>query len=155
MRNLRHRLQKDFWGGILVGLAGVAFTAQSARYRIGTLVHMGPGYYPAVLGVIFSLLGAALAIQAYLRAPTVPTANTRPPQWRAWFLICGSIVLFIVLADRLGLAAAAFGIVFTSAFADHQNTWKSALVLALAMVVVSAVIFWWALQLQLPLFDWG
>jgi len=45
--------------------------------------------------------------------------------------------------------------VFISALGDRDNTWKKALLLSLAIVVVAVVVFWWALQIQLPLFRWG
>ena len=80
---------------------------------------------------------------------------TLRPEWRSWFLICLSIATFIVLARYIGLAIATFAIVFISAMADRTNTWRSASALALAMVVFGIVVFWWALQIQLPLFKWG
>ncbi|MFP3711527.1 tripartite tricarboxylate transporter TctB family protein, partial [Paraburkholderia sp. SIMBA_009] len=48
-----------------------------------------------------------------------------------------------------------FAIVFISALGDRKNTVKQAFVLSLGMSVIAVVVFWWALQLQLPLFRWG
>jgi hypothetical protein len=151
---MRPRLHKDFWAGVAIALVGVGFAAQSARYRIGTLLEMGPGYFPAALGIIFGLVGVAIAVQGFLNSPAELRQRHRP-DWRVWFLIIAAVVAFIVLGAHLGLAAAAFAIVFISALADRQNTWRSAALLAVVMVVVSAVVFRWGLQLQFPLWHWG
>ena len=151
---MRRRLHKDFWAGVVVALVGGGFAAESARYRIGTLVSMGPGYFPAALGIIFALVGVALAVQGFLKSPA-EARERRPIDVRVWVLVIAAVVCFILLGERLGLAAAAFAIVFISALADRENTWASAALLALAMVVVSAVVFWWGLKLQFPLWHWG
>jgi hypothetical protein len=151
---MRRRLHKDFWAGTAVALVGAAFAAQSARYRIGTLLQMGPGYFPAALGIIFALVGAAIAVQGFVKSPA-ESRERHPPDWRVWFLVIAAVVTFIVLGAQLGLAAAAFAIVFISALADRENTWASAALLALVMVVVSAIVFWWGLKLQFPLWLWG
>ena len=44
---------------------------------------------------------------------------------------------------------------FISALGDRDNTLREALLLALAMMAIAVVVFWWALSLQLPLFQWG
>ena len=41
------------------------------------------------------------------------------------------------------------------ALGDRKNTIKQAILLSLAMSAIAVVVFWWALQLQLPLFRWG
>jgi hypothetical protein len=147
---MRRRLHRDFWAGIVVAVAGAGFAAQSSRYRIGTLLSMGPGYFPAALGIIFALVGVALAMQGFLKSPSA-SRERLPTDWRVWFLVVAATVAFIVLGAKLGLAAAAFAIVFISALADRENTWASALLLAVVMLAVSVIVFWWGLRLQFPL----
>jgi drug/metabolite transporter (DMT)-like permease len=154
MRFFGRRLHKDFWGGSLIVLLGILVVLKSLTYDLGTLSRMGPGYFPVALGVILALTGIAIAITGYVASPRADEKRL-PPEWRAWFLICLSVVAFVVFAAYLGLVPATFAIVFISALADRDNTWKSALILSLAMVVVSVVVFWWALQVDLPLFRWG
>ncbi len=50
---------------------------------------------------------------------------------------------------------ATFAIVFISALGDRQNTIKSALDAGARDRRGCVVVFWWALQMQLPLFGWG
>jgi hypothetical protein len=150
-------LHKDVVGGVLIAGFGVAVAAHSlSAFSIGTLSQMGPGFFPLTLGVVLILSGVAIAVKGHLSAPrTTKEATRHPPEWRAWFLICLGIASFVVLAKYAGMVPATFSIVFISAFADRKNNWRQALFLALAMALVSVVVFWWALQIQLPLFKWG
>jgi drug/metabolite transporter (DMT)-like permease len=154
VKEFRRPLHKDVWGGALMLALGVLVMALGSSYSIGTLSRMGPGYFPLALGVILVLTGVAIAIKGYFTEPEVEAKPLRP-EWKAWFLISLSVVAFVVLTKYLGLVPATFGVVFISALADRDNTWKRAAVLALAIVVVSVIVFWWALQIQLPLFRWG
>jgi len=45
--------------------------------------------------------------------------------------------------------------VFIGALGDRENTLTSAAMLAAACSAVCVVVFWWALHLQFPLFQWG
>jgi hypothetical protein len=145
-------LDKDFWSGAGLVLFGLGYAGFGARYTIGSLSRMGPGFFPVSLGIIMALAGVAIAVNGWLAAPPATPVERRRPEWRAWFLISASIVAFVAIAERLGLVPAAFAIVFISAFADRDNRWPQALVLALAITVIAVVVFWWALQIQMPLF---
>lgn len=145
---------KDYAGGALMLLLGIGAIAQGRTYTVGTLSRMGPGFFPVALGVILVLLGLAIIIGARLAQPPAEV-KPLPPEWRGWACIVAGIVAFAVIGKYGGLVPATFSIVFISAMGERKNTWKDALVLALAMVAVCLVVFWWALQLQFPLFAWG
>jgi hypothetical protein len=150
-------LEKDFLGGTLVFATGIGVTIHSISFEIGTLSQMGPGFFPTVLGLILTSCGVAIVAKS-----RSPKSNSRgeiqvepAAEWRAWALIIIGIASFIALAKIAGLIVATFSIVFISALGDRDNSWKSAALLALLMVAVSVIVFWWALQIQLPLFAWG
>lgn len=154
MINVRN-FSKDMIGGILIGLMGGAITTHSTTLRIGSLSQMGPGFFPFSLGIVLMLVGAAIAIKSIAAGVSIG-GERRTFEWKAWLLICISIVSFIVLAKYVGLIAATFSIVFISAFADRENSWRSALGLAVVMVILSVLVFWWALKIPMPLFKfWG
>jgi hypothetical protein len=153
MLGLRRKRHKDYLGGALMGLLGLGVVLKSTSYKMGTLTRMGPGYFPVALGVILILMGLAIAITARFAADGEEKAL--PPEWRGWLCIALSIIAFVVLGKYGGLLPATFAIVFISALGDRDNTLKAALILALAIVTVCVVVFWWALQLQFPLFGWG
>jgi hypothetical protein len=121
------------------------------NYPVGTLQRMGPGYIPLVLGMILIATGLYIAGKAFVTGPGRAVLQARPPQWRAWALISLGIAGFVAAADYLGLVPAAFAVVFIAALGDRGNSWSSAALLALGIVVVAVVVFWWGLQVQLPL----
>lgn len=144
---------KNYFGGGLMFVIGIAALWRSMSYQIGTLNNMGSGFFPAALGAILALTGVAIAVTARLATPR-GEAKRLPPEWRGWACISLGIVAFAVLGQYAGLLPAAFAIVFISALGDRRNTLRSALLLALAISVVCVVVFWWALKLQLPLWQW-
>ncbi|MGS0744037.1 tripartite tricarboxylate transporter TctB family protein [Glaciimonas sp. GG7] len=154
MRNFINKYNKDYYGGGLMIVLGLGAALQGQTYKIGTLSRMGPGFFPVALGILLVLIGAAIAIGA---KNAIPKAEEKylAPEWRGWLCISFSIVAFVILGTYGGLLPATFAIVFISALGDRKNTFKSALKLSLAMVAVCIVVFWWALKLQFPLFQWG
>lgn len=154
MRRFLPTLHKDVWGGLLMLAIGGGVVFQSFHYRIGTLRAMGPGYFPLALGIILMASGVAIAAKGRLANRPLKT-KALAPEWKAWVLISLSIVAFVLLAEYLGLIPASFGVVFIAALGDRGNNWKNAALLALAIVAVAVVVFWWGLKIQLPLFRWG
>lgn len=154
MFNFLNKYNKDYYGGSLMILIGLGAALQGMTYKIGTLSRMGSGFFPVALGIFLVLIGAAIALTARGVSHPTDTKQLRP-EWRGWICITLSIVAFVVLGEYGGLLPATFAIVFISAMGDRQNTIKSALILSSAMVVVCIGVFWWALQIQFPLFQWG
>ncbi|WP_321793484.1 tripartite tricarboxylate transporter TctB family protein [Burkholderia pyrrocinia] len=147
-------LNKDVWGGLLMISIGIWVANHSISYSVGSLTHMGPGYFPLTLGVILVLAGVAIGFKGAIAERRVSKAPARA-EWKAWLLICASLLAFVVFAKYLGLVAATVATVFISALGDRANSWRNAAILALSMAVVGAIIFGWALKVQLPLFKWG
>lgn len=145
---------KDYYGGGLMLLIGLGAVMQGLTYRVGSLSKMGPGFFPVALGVLLALTGAVIAATAH-RGVVIDKDADKPPEWRGWFCITGSIMAFIALGKYGGLIPATFAIVFISALGDRQNTVKKAFFLAVAMVAICVLVFWWALHMQFPLFRWG
>lgn len=145
---------RDYYAGALMILLGLYTVLQGRTYQMGTLSRMGPGYYPVALGVLMVILGVIIALNARASVPE-GEEEALPPEWRGWICILLSIVAFVVFGMYGGLLPATFAIVFISALGDRNNTVKSAFFLAVGMTLVALVIFYWALQVQFPLFQWG
>jgi hypothetical protein len=146
---------REYYAGALMMLIGLGAIVQGSSYRIGSLTEMGSGFFPVALGVILVLLGVWIAGMARRASSTAAQEETAPAEWRGWLCILGSVAAFCVLGKYGGLLPASFAVVFISALGDRQNSWLTALWLAVAMSIVSVVVFWWALQVQFPLFTWG
>lgn len=148
------KYNKDYYGGALMLFIGLGAIFQGRTYPIGTLSRMGPGFFPVALGVILAVIGTAIIATAKSNIPEGEEVLL-PPEWRGWICIIASVIAFIAIGKYGGLLPATFAVVFISALGDRDNTWKDALVLSLGMVIIAVVVFWWALQMQFPLFQWG
>lgn len=144
--------RRDFLGGLLILVLGLATAVQAGSYRIGSLRRMGPGFFPLGLGVILGVTGVLLMLTA--RVPAAPAARLAP-EWRGWLCICAGIAAFVLLGRWGGLIPATFAVVFIAALGDRQNTVRGSAVLGVVMTAVCVVVFWWLLQVPFPLLRWG
>src|SRR5690606_24480389 len=145
--------------GALMVLVGLAAIYAGTNYNIGSLSHMGPGFFPAALGGLLAITGLLIALSARSgqSSESVPGEGHAHglPDLRGGVCIVLGILACVLLGEYGGLLPATFAIVFISALGDRKNTVKQALILSALMSLVAIVVFWWALQLQLPLFRWG
>jgi hypothetical protein len=148
--------KRDYYAGGLMSLIGIGVILEARHYNLGTLFHMGPGFFPIILGVILTLIGLTIAAAA----ATSPAAeedifHLPNPQWRAWFCILGGPVLFIVLGTYGGLVPATFACVFVSAMGDRDSTVLGSFILALGITVFGVLLFVYLLQVSMPMWRWG
>jgi Tripartite tricarboxylate transporter TctB family len=152
MKSLRN-FNKDRVSGALLLLLGAAIVTQGVRYRTGTLIQMGAGFMPVVLGTLLALVG--IAIFATAEARDFGTAESHPTEWRGWLCILGSVAAFVIIGTYGGLVPATFATVFIAAMGDRQNSVSTALLLAAGVTVAGVLIFIVGLKMVFPLFTWG
>src|SRR4249919_65967 len=77
--------KRDFYAGGLIIFFGLVMALKGPGYRLGTLMHMGPGFLPTALGVILICLGIAIA-GASLTAAEGEDERILPehPEWLGW-----------------------------------------------------------------------
>jgi hypothetical protein len=152
------RYRRDFCAGGLMILFGLVAASQGPSYRIGTLMHMGPGFMPTALGIILILLGITIAGTAQLGTSEGggEDDNLLPPhpQWFAWLCILAGPLAFIIFGTIGGMAPATFACVFISALGDRGSNWKSSLILAAFITVFGVALFHYLLQLPMPVLEW-
>jgi hypothetical protein len=149
-----NKYNRDYYAGALMLVIGLGAAWLGNDYHVGTLNHMGPGFFPVALGAMLALCGLAIALGA--KASLAPGEEAdRAPEWRGWGCIVAGIAAFVLLGRYGGLLPATFSLVFIAAMGDRDNTVRDALVLAAALCAVSVVVFWWGLKMQFPLFQWG
>ena len=148
--------KRDFYAGGLMTLLGAAVTLDSTTYSLGTLMHMGPGMFPFILGIVLTFIGI-LILGTALATPLGEDEHILPRQreWRGWACILAGPVLFIVMGEFFGMAPATFSCVFVAALGDRTATLKSSIILATSVTVVGCFIFSYVLQLPFPLFRLG
>jgi hypothetical protein len=151
LENFVHR--RDFYAGGLMILLGIGTVLQAQSYKMGTLTHMGPGFFPVILGVVLTLIGILIAGSAATDHDDTPVLPPHP-EWRGWGCIIAGPLLFILFGHFAGLAPAIFACVFVSALGDRTATLRGSLILATTMTVIGGALFSYVLKVPFPLFRW-
>lgn len=131
---------------------GLLVIVESLGYRLGTARHMGPGYFPVILGTLMVGFGALIALTE-LRAK-----NERyrvKPSYRAFVLIVCAITAFAVMIKPFGLVPTIFATVYISALADPQSKQKTSFYISVFMCVLVIVVFKFALGFQASIIAFG
>jgi hypothetical protein len=136
-------------------LFGLLMALKGPTYQLGTLMHMGPGFLPTVLGVILILLGIAIAGTA-LNAAEGEDEDILPekPEWLAWACILVSPLVFMLFGTYGGMAPGTFACVFVAAMGDREATVKNSAILAAIITVFGVGLFSYILQIPMPVFTW-
>jgi hypothetical protein len=145
MRFVRH--PKDFWAGILFLAFGVAAIWIARNYPIGTASRMGPGYFPRGLGALLIGMGFILSLRALKLSGTPITFGSMRPL----LIVLGSVVLFGLLAPKLGIVVATLALIVASSIAAGEFRWKESVLSAILLAAFTVAAFGYGLKLQLPI----
>lgn len=150
------KFRRDYYAGGLMMLIGVGAVFEASTYKQGTLMHMGPGFFPVALGCVLTLLGMMIAGVAVGSTPE-GNENIIPekPEWVGWACIIGGPVAFMVFGSYGGMIPATFSCVFICALGDRTSTWIGSLVLAACVTTFGVLLFSYLLQVPFPLLRWG
>ena len=136
-------------GGSLLALGLFAGFYAATEYSIGTVQHMGPGMFPAVLGFMLAALGAAIALPAFFRPGSLPRPEIRP-----LIATAGSIVLFAATVRSAGLVPAVVLLTIAAALADNKLGVITVTLLSVILSILAVLIFIVGLEMPLQLFVW-
>ncbi len=154
-------VNRDFWAGVLLITIGAGAVVIAQGYDVGTLKHMGPGFFPVILGCVLVLIGAIQLVGSIFSDGSAPAADdhghggiTDKPEWRGKICIVLGVLAFIILGKYAGFIPATFGCVFISAMGDQKSTWLGSALLAIGITIFGVLLFHYVLQVQFPLFRW-
>lgn len=156
---MKIKSQKDLVSGLLLMIVGGAFAWSATGYKVGNGAHMGPGYFPLILGVLLALLGGAIVVQALV----VATADGEKIGSIAWrpliFVIAANFVFGLMVGGLpfihlppLGLIAGIYALTIISALAGQEFRLGEVLVLATVLAALSYLTF--IVVLSLPFQAW-
>lgn len=136
---------------------GVAFAWGASSYTIGSGAHMGPGYFPLVLGVLLAVLGGVITFKA-LVVETVDGDKIGAFAWKPLvFIILANLVFGAMIGGLpsihlppMGLIVGIYALTFIAAFAGEEFKWKEVAVLATILAIMSYLAFIKLLNLQFP-----
>ena len=141
------RNPKDFYSGLLFIAFGVGAIVIGSNYALGTAARMGPGYFPRMLGILLIVLGGALALRA-LRVQGSPLPGWK---WRPTLIVLGSVVLFGVIVNRVGLVLSTIILILLSSAASTEFRPKEAVISGVLLAGLTVAVFVIGLKLQLPI----
>jgi hypothetical protein len=153
---MRIKSQKDFFAGLMFSIVGASFGIGATTYTVGEGARMGPGYFPLVLGVVLTLLGAFVVFES-LVVETEDGEKIGKWAWRPLVFIIGANLAFGVLLGGLpsvhvpamGMVIAIYALTIISSLAGNEFEWKGVLILATVLSIGSYVAFIWLLKLQI------
>lgn len=154
---MKIKSQKDFLSGLMFMVVGGVFAWGATHYSIGTGARMGPGYFPLMLGVLLTILGAII-LMGSLIVETPDGDKVSKIAWQPLGYILGSNLVFGALLGGLpkfgipsfGLIAAIYALIIIASKAGDEFSWKSVLILATVLSIGSYMAFIFLLKLQMP-----
>jgi putative tricarboxylic transport membrane protein len=142
------RNPKDFWSGAVFIAFGLTAILLVRGHPMGSMMCMGPAYFPLLLGVFLALIGLAILVRSLVQIgePIGRLAYSKVG------LVIGSNLLFALLLRRLGLVASLVVLVVGSAYASRRFSWGASLLLAVGLTAFCVVTFVKGLGLSIQLF---
>ncbi len=147
---LKIRNPEDFWAGLMFIGFGVLVVFTSFNYPTGTVMRMGPGFFPIWLGALLIILGAITSAISF----TVEGAPITPFAWKPMIMLSLSFMFFGWGVDHIGFVPSLFGLIVLCTAAGQVFRLIEVLILSVVLIVGSVGIFIYGIGLEYPLFWW-
>lgn len=136
-------------GGLTLLAIAAGFAWAGKDLAIGRAVRMGPGWAPMALALLLAGLGAVLLARG-LFDRAQPTAH---PPWprRAAIPVLGSMLLFGLTIESLGLLLASGLSMFLAASGAADVKWREAFIVSTAMAIGVSLLFGTGLGLSVKI----
>lgn len=139
------REHRDIIGGCLIMACGVFTALYAQNYSVGDISRMGPGYFPAALGVILTVLGILITVIALFRKGAKITIH-----WRGAFWIILSLIVFSFTLERIGLVLSTVACTMISTVATSLSI-KTRIYVSLTITAITFFIFYIGLRMSLTI----
>ena len=148
---MKIKSQRDFWSGLMFLVTGAGFAVGATNYSMGTSARPGAGYFPLILSVILTIMGAVVLFEAL----TIETEDGEPIgdiAWRPLIVIVIAITVFGILLPRMGMLFTVPVLIIMVSFAGDEFGWIGVIVSSVVLTAFSWLIFIKGLGLTIPLF---
>jgi Tripartite tricarboxylate transporter TctB family len=139
------RIGREALSGALFCTIGLGAILLGRTYGIGTTTHMGPGYFPVMLGTVLLVLGVAVALRGLRIPDLLPdfSGASRP-------LVClvAAIVGFGLMIERSGLLLAVLWLVLCACAAGPRFRAIEVMLSVLTLGAIACGIFVYGLGLS-------
>ena len=144
---LQIRHPKDFYAGLIFIVVGVVALLIGRDYSLGVATRMGPGYFPALLGGLLTLLGLIIALRSLLSdGPGVGHIGLRP-----LVLILVSMLAFAGLLEPAGLVIATAALIAIGCLGSVESRARDVIILSIALIAVALGLFVYGLGLPMKI----
>lgn len=134
--------------GLIFILMGVTFLWLGLDFGFGSMLRIGPGFFPVILSSLLIILGITVFAKSFLADESFHMPRVGPMT-----RVLASIAIFAALMQPVGSYIILPVVVVLAASASPQFRWRSALTLAAGTTVCSDLIF--RVGLGLPFYAVG
>ncbi len=132
------------------------FAVGATSYNVGKGSHMGPGYFPLMLGILLTIIGIAVTLQSLI----IKTADGDKIGSIAWkplfYILCANLVFGLCLGGvpivklpAMGLIIGIYALTIIASLAGDTFKLSAVLILATVLAVGSYIIFVVLLKMQI------
>ena len=133
---MKIKSERDFWSGVLFLVVGIVFAVGARNYSLGSSARPGPGYFPLILSVLMTILGAIVIFKAL----TIETEGGDPigrVAWKPLIVIVAAIAIFGATITRLGLVASIPILILISSLAGDEFKWLGVVINSVVLTLFS------------------
>jgi putative tricarboxylic transport membrane protein len=143
----------DLGSGLLCLFIGLGFVMGGVKMGLGPLNTPGAGFFPAVIGGIFSALSIALLITTFIgkiRAGEKQRFWKEKNSWVKISLALLSLIFYMLFLESLGYIITTVIFVFFLLKFVGKKGWRISIVMAVLVSLSSYALFKMALGVSLP-----
>ena len=141
----------DIGVGVFIALLGTFILIASISITGGAAHQLPPRTFPMVVGFLLLICGIALVLKSWsLKGVDLAIKWPDRQGLRTILVTLGSLAVFIVLMNPLGLPLAAFFYIVFSIWYLNRSKWLIAIVIGLVTAFVSYYLFIRLLALSFP-----
>lgn len=147
---MKIKSQRDFASGVMFIAIGVSFAIGALNYTFGSSARPGPAFFPFGLGIILALLGTVVLFTSL----TIESEDGDPIgaiAFKPLLIVLAAVIVFGLALPRLGMVASLPLLIILSAMAGEEFHWGSAIVMSIALTVLSWAVFIKGLGLTIPM----
>jgi hypothetical protein len=147
---MKGRSYADIIGGAALMVFGAGATAYAvATLPVGTVSRMGPGLFPAALGVLLAAFGVGTLVSGMRHAGQKPELHLR-----ALLTVLVAILAFALLVRPFGIVPAVIVLTLIACTADGRLSLARAAVLAAGLALAATLVFKVGLGLPVLVVAW-
>jgi len=152
-------VNREAWPPALLTVAGLVAVNEARRLRFGAVTVPGPGLFPLVLAVGFTLVCLILLVAAVRASADEAAAESGGAgeggiRWKVLATL-GVMLAYAVVLEPLGFVVATCGLLYFFFRALEGMRWTVAVAASALTSVVTYVIFKVWLYVRLPPGPWG